>query len=166
MSSSSESSNKTYIRHVKSKNGGIKIIPGEKTRGIISGGLNELFSSGGSENKKSLTSLATKTPAPKPPDLSGDLKGLTSEISGLVKSNVDKVKNKVSEGVSGIGEKISEKVSGGSKQNVSSDNKNTMNLNESIEQIKSLLSRMVVSLEGPLEVTTLDSPFRPNSRKV
>ena len=35
MSSSSESSNKTYIGHVKSKNGGIKIIPGEKDVKIL-----------------------------------------------------------------------------------------------------------------------------------
>jgi len=143
-----------------------KIIPGEKTRGIISGGLDELLSSGGSENKKSLTNLATKAPAPKPPDLSGDLKGLTSEISGLVKSNVETVKSKISDKVSGLGGKISEKISGGSKQNVSEGDTTPMNLNESIEQIKSLLSRMAVSLEGPLEVTPLDSPFRPNSRKV
>jgi hypothetical protein len=76
------------------------------------------------------------------------------------------VKSKISDKVSGLGGKISEKISGGSKQNVSEGDTTPMNLNESIEQIKSLLSRMAVSLEGPLEVTPLDSPFRPNSRKV
>ena len=31
--------------------------------------------------------------------------------------------------------------------------------------IKSLLSRMVSLLEGPLSIETMDSPFRPDSRR-
>lgn len=143
-----------------------KVIPGLQGSEVASklGGL--LGGSSGAETKKNLSSLSTPTPAAKPPDLGKDLKGLTSEISGLVKSNVEGVKSGIKNKISGIGEKISEKISGEPKQNVSDGDTNSENMNDGIEQIKSLLSRIAVSLEGPLEVTPLDYPFRPNSRKV
>lgn len=143
-----------------------KVIPGFQESGILSKAAKISSGVPGAENKKNISALSIPTPAAKPPDLSKDLKGLTSEISGLVKSNVEGVKSGIKEKVSGLGEKISGKVSGGSKQNVSEGDINSKNLNDGIEQIKSLLSRIAVSLEGPLEVTPLDSPFRPNSRKV
>jgi len=39
------------------------------------------------------------------------------------------------------------------------------NLNENLNDVKSLLARIAMLLEGPLEVSTIDTPFRPDSRK-
>jgi hypothetical protein len=40
------------------------------------------------------------------------------------------------------------------------------NLNESLSDVKSLLARIAMLLEGPLEFSPMDAPFRPDSRKV
>jgi len=40
------------------------------------------------------------------------------------------------------------------------------NLNESLDDVKSLLARIAMLLEGPLEFSPMDAPFRPDSRKV
>jgi hypothetical protein len=40
------------------------------------------------------------------------------------------------------------------------------NLNEDLNDLKSLLARIAMLLEGPLEFSPMDAPFRPDSRKV
>jgi hypothetical protein len=61
MSSSSEDSNKKYIGHLKTKNGGIKILPGEKDNRIIQkrnkilNHLSEVFSGGKSLKEKNIS---------------------------------------------------------------------------------------------------------------
>jgi hypothetical protein len=39
-------------------------------------------------------------------------------------------------------------------------------LNENLNDVKSLLARIAMLLEGPLEISAIDTPFRPDSRKV
>lgn len=120
----------------------------------------------GPEYKKMPTGLLNLPPKSRTPDLSLDLKNLSNEISGFTKSVMAGPAGGGSEPkISPSGEGI-EKVSEGPKQNAPLTDIKGMNLNDGIEQIKGLLSRIAVSLEGPLEVTALDSPFRPNSRKI
>ncbi len=116
------------------------------------------------EFKKSITSLGTIIPK-KGVDLGNEFKSLNNNLTNIVKPQIESIKEKAKEIVPEKTEnpainKVETKKAEQAREKISND------MTADLADIKILLSRIAMALDGPLEVTPIDHPFRPDTRKI
>lgn len=116
------------------------------------------------EFKKSITSLNSVVPK-KGIDLGNEFKSLNTSLTNMVKPQVESIKEKAKDFIGDKVGKIGGKSDDSTKKEESKD-KTSKGMDADLADIKYLLSRIAMSLDGPLEVSPIDHPFRPDTRKI
>lgn len=119
------------------------------------------------EFKQSITPL-NEIKSKELPSVNESLDKFKDGLSDIFKQNQSSDKNTTVQSTAQPGEikqgDKSTSMQSGDSTSTNQDNA-SKNLNENLNDVKSLLARIAMLLEGPLEVSTIDTPFRPDSRK-
>jgi len=123
---------------------------------------------GGTEFKKTITSLGSFAKNPQT-GIEKNIEKFTSDISGLLKSKSPLPPSKTADSTSEQSGGLTPGASEGSvkKDESGKDEKGKpKDMQSEIDAIKGLLARVASALEGTLDVSMMENPFRPDSRKV